>query len=74
MAKTSETRTDQRNVTAPTAPQICAAMGKAICDVKRDAMVRNVKLAVTSEQSWSVPKQLRKFGRDPFDSSGKVCR
>lgn len=30
MAKTSEARTDQRNVAAPTAPQICAAMGKAI--------------------------------------------
>jgi len=49
MAKTSEACTDQRNVAAPTAPQICAAMEKAICDVKRDAVPRNVKLAVTSK-------------------------
>jgi len=37
MAKTSEARTDQRNVAVPTAPQIRAAMEKAICDVKCDA-------------------------------------
>ena len=56
MAKTSETCTDQCNVTSPTEPQIRAAMGKAIREVKRDAVARNVKLVVTSEKSWSVPK------------------
>ena len=48
MAKTSETRNDQRNVTAPTAPQIRAAIGKAMRDVKRDTQVRNVKLMAAS--------------------------
>ena len=56
MAKTSETRTDQRNVTVPTAPQIGAAMGKAICGAKRDAQVRSVKLVVASGKSWPVPR------------------
>jgi len=55
MAKTSETRNDQCNVTAPTAPQICAAMGKAIRDVKRHAVARNVKLAVTSKNRGPSP-------------------
>jgi len=55
MAKTSETRTDQRNAAAPTAPQIRAAMGKAICDVKRHAVARNVNLAVTSKNRGPSP-------------------
>ena len=56
MAKTPEARNGRRKVIAPTEPQIRAAMGKAIREVKRDAEVRNVKLAVASEKSWSVPK------------------
>ena len=56
MATTSKARNDQRSITAPTEPQIRAAMGKAIREVKRDAVARNVKLVVTSEKSWSVPK------------------
>ena len=56
MAKTPEARNGRRKVTLPTEPQIRAAMGKAIREVKRDALARNVKLAVAPEKSWSVPK------------------
>lgn len=49
MAKTSETRNDQRNVTAPTAPQIRAAIGKAMRDVKREANGCVRKIMVYSE-------------------------
>lgn len=56
MAKTTEARKDRRKVTTPTEPEIRAAMGKAIREIKRDAEIKKVKLAVASEKSWSVPK------------------
>lgn len=36
--------------------KIQTAMAKAIREVKRDAEVRKVKLAVAGKNSWSVPK------------------
>lgn len=56
MAKTAEARKDRRKVTTPTEPEIRAAMGKAIREVKRDAEARKVRLAVASNRSWSVPR------------------
>ena len=51
MAKTAEARKDKRQVGNPTEPEIRAAMGKAICEIKRHAALQNVKLAVANGKS-----------------------
>jgi hypothetical protein len=56
MAKTAEARKDRKKVGAPTEPEIRAAMGKAIREVKRRAATQNLKLVVANKKSWSVPK------------------
>ena len=56
MAKIVEARKDKRKVGDPSEPEIRAAMGKAIREVKRRAISQNIKLAVANKKSWSVPK------------------
>ena len=56
MAKIAETRKHARKVGDPTEPEIRAAMGKAIREVKRRAVLQNIKLVVAHKKSWSVPK------------------
>jgi hypothetical protein len=56
MAKTGEAGKNRQKVGEPTEPEIRAAMGKAIREVKRRAAQQNIKLAVANKKSWSVPK------------------
>ena len=56
MAKTAEARKDKRQVGNPTEPEIRAAMGKAIREIKRRAALQNIKLAVANRKSWAVPR------------------
>ncbi len=56
MAKTTEARKDRREVGNPTEPEIRAAMGKAIREIKRRAKLQNIKLVVANKKSWAVPK------------------
>ena len=56
MAKIGEARKVRPPVGEPTEPEIRAAMGKAIREVKRRATLQNVKLVVANKKSWSVPK------------------
>lgn len=56
MAKTAEAREGKRKVGNPTEPEIRAAMGKAIRELKRRAKLQNIKLAVGNKKSWAVPK------------------
>jgi hypothetical protein len=56
MAKTPEARKERRKVGNPTEPEIRAAMGKAIREVKRRAVLENIKLVVANKNSWAVPK------------------
>ncbi len=56
MAKTSKVGKDTRKVGNPTEPEIRAAMGKAIREVKRNAALKNIKLVVANKKSWMVPK------------------
>ena len=59
MAKTAEARKDKRTVGDPTEPEIRAAMGKAIREVKRRAISQKIKLVVANKKSWSVPNGTR---------------
>lgn len=56
MAKTAEARKVRRKVGDPSEPEIRAAMGKAIREVKRRAVLQNAKLVVANKKSWTVPK------------------
>ncbi len=56
MAKTTEARKEKRSVGNPTEPEIRAAMGKAIREVKRRAVQQNIKLVVANKKSWAVSK------------------
>ena len=56
MAKTVEARKDKQKVGEPTEPEIRAAMGQAIREVKRRAISQKIKLVVANKKSWSVPK------------------
>lgn len=57
MAKAVEARKkSRRKVGNPTEEQIRAAMGKAIREIKRDAKLRGIKLAVAGKNAWAVPK------------------
>ena len=56
MTKATEARKDRREVGNPTEPELRAAMGKAIREIKRRAKLQNVKLVVASKKSWAVPK------------------
>ena len=56
MGKIVEALKDARKVGDPSEPEIRAAMGKAIREVKRRAALQNVKLVVANKKSWSVPK------------------
>ena len=56
MAKTAEARKARRKVGNPTEPEIRAAMGKAIREIKRRAEQQGIKLAVASKNAWAVPK------------------
>ena len=56
MTKTTEARKDRREVGNPIKPEIVAAMGKAIREIKRRAKLQNVKLVVASKESWAVLK------------------
>ena len=56
MAKATEARKDRRKVGNPTEPEIRAAMGKAIREVKRRAVLQNIKRVVANKKSWAVPK------------------
>ena len=56
MAKTKEGREDERKIGNPIEPEIRAAMGKAIRELKRRAKLQNIKLSVESKKSWFVPK------------------
>jgi hypothetical protein len=56
MAKTSEARKGEKKLSNPSEPEIRAAMGKAIREVKRRAIAQNIKLVVANEKSWVVPK------------------
>ena len=56
MAKTAEARKVGREVGNPTEPEIRAAMGKAIRELKRQAKLQNDKLVVANKKSWLVPK------------------
>jgi hypothetical protein len=56
MAQTPEIRRDKREVGNPTEPEIRAAMGKAIHEIKRRAAQQNIKPVVANKNSWSVPK------------------
>ena len=56
MAKTTDARKDRREVGNPTEPELRAAMGKAIREIKRRAKLQNTKLVVANKKSWSVPK------------------
>ncbi len=56
MAKTTEARKVSREVGNPTEPEIRAAMGKAIRELKRHAKLQNMKLVVANKKSWAVPK------------------
>ena len=46
----------RRKVGNPTEEQIRAAMGKAIREIKRDAKLRGIKLAVAGKNAWVIPK------------------
>lgn len=56
MAKTAEAGKDNRKIGNRTEPEIRAAMGKAIREVKRNAELKNIKLVVANKKSWVVPK------------------
>jgi hypothetical protein len=56
MAKTSEAGKNSLNVGNPTEPEIRAAMGKAVREVKRNAKLKNIKLVVANKKSWVVPR------------------
>jgi hypothetical protein len=56
MAKTAEAGKANRKIGNPTEPEIRAAMGKAIREVKRNAVLKNIKLVVADKKSWVVPK------------------
>ena len=57
MSKTIEARKNaSRKVGNPTEEQIRAAMGKAIREIKQDAKLRGIKLAVAGKNAWAVPK------------------
>jgi len=56
MAKTQKARATSKQLTLPSAPEIRAAIGKAICEVRRNAAAKNKTLAVAGKNSWSVPK------------------
>lgn len=56
MAKTTEAREAKQKVGNPTEPEIRAAMGKSIRELKRRAKLQNIKLVVATKKSWSVPK------------------
>ena len=57
MAKVVEaSKKSRRKVGNPTEEQIRAAMGKAIREIKRDAKLRGVKLAVAGKNAWVIPK------------------
>jgi hypothetical protein len=56
MAKARETRAKKPIVTMTQDEQIRVAMGKAIKEVRRNAVANNIKLAVADKKSWAVPK------------------
>ena len=49
-------RADSQQLTLPSEPEIRAAVGNAICEVRRTAESKSKTLAVTRKNSWSVPK------------------
>ena len=56
MTKATEARKDRREAGNPTEPEIRAAMGKAIREIKRRAKLQKIKLIVANKKSWVVPK------------------
>ena len=56
MAKPAETCKDNQKVGEPTEPEIRAAMGKAVRELKRRAGLQNIKLVVANKKSWVVTK------------------
>ncbi len=54
--KTQKARITSKQLTLPSQPEIRAAMGKAIREVRRNAEAKNMTLAVAGEKSWAVPK------------------
>ena len=56
MAKITEARKDRREVGNPTEPELRAAMGKAIREIKRRAKSQNIKLVVANKKSWDCPE------------------
>lgn len=57
MAKVVEARKkSHRKAGNPTDEQIRSAMGKAIREIKRDAKLRGIKLAVAGKNAWADPK------------------
>jgi|GEM_PF-5911496 len=55
MVKTQKTRRTSQQLTLLSEPEIRAAMGKAIREVRRNAEAKNMTLAVVRKKSWSVP-------------------
>jgi len=56
MAKVAQTRSKVAKLIAADDKRIRSAMGKAIREVKRQAVLNSTKLVVADAKSWSVPK------------------
>ena len=56
MAKTQKARSANKRIALPPEAEIRAAMGKAICEVRRNAELKNATLAVAGKKSRSFPK------------------
>ena len=56
MAKTTKTRRKVARISSTHEQKIRAAMGKAIREVRRNADINKIKLAVADKKSWAVPK------------------